>query len=124
VPILGAHLINKGSFDPAICQQIQRTGILVVGPNTWYGAGVYAYYADRIPATHRGKATVIFQVQHVNQRAEIMDICLPGHHTMADGRFFLLRVPGVTIGTAIAVTVLGFVNCPSLSTFPGRPYYV
>ncbi len=122
--LIGAHLINKGTFDPVICQQIQQSNSLIVGTNTWYGAGAYAYNAERVPVTHRNGPMVVFQVRHLNQRAEILDVCVPGHHHIPDSRFFLIRVPGVAIGTAIAVAILGFVNCPGFSPYPGTLYYV
>lgn len=51
MPVIGAHLINKGTFDQTVCANIHESKTLVVGPNSWHGIGVYAYYADRVPCT-------------------------------------------------------------------------
>ena len=117
---MGAHRINHGTFDAQICRQIQQHNTLVVGPGTMYGAGVYAYYSDRIPVRFREDPLVVFQAVPVRARIELATMTLR-RGTAPDIHFFVLRG---TIGAAIPVAVLGFVNCPAFPAYPGQLSYV
>src|SRR4051794_41094979 len=68
MPIVGAHLINKGSFDQQITAQIYNSGSLLVGPNTWQGAGVYAYYVENLPVAYRRSPFVVFEAHATRGR--------------------------------------------------------
>jgi hypothetical protein len=124
--LIGAHLINKGAFDADICRRIHEAGELIPGSNTMYGAGVYAYYADRVPTACRGKPLVIFEPLTRQARVARIDIYIPGMYvpgqfSTPDHCFFVL--PGPT-SVPIKVALLGFVNCPGLQPYPGIVYHV
>ena len=119
--LIGAHRINHGTFDPQICRQIQQSSTLIVGPGTTYGAGVYAYYPDRVPKNFRGDPFVMFQALPTRAMIEMADIHIPGGSYAGDTRFFILRG---AIGAAMRVAVLGFVNCQGFPQYPGDFYYV
>lgn len=118
--LLGAHRINHGTFDVQICRLMQQRNTLIVGTSTMYGAGVYAYYPDRLPGRLREDPFVIFQAVPVRAQIELAAIILR-RGTAPDIHFFVLRG---TIGTALPVAVLGFVNCPGFPAYPGQLSYV
>lgn len=125
--VIGAHRINKGRLDIAVCESIHRMAALIPGPRTLMGAGVYAFYVDHVPRDSRLDPFVIFAPLPHHGRIELIDLLSPGFVTPAgtsvpDRRFFLL--PG-EIGKPIKVALLGFVNCPPmLPIYPGILYYV
>jgi hypothetical protein len=51
--VIGAHRVNKGKMDIAVCESIAQMEALVPSIGTYYGAGAYAYYADHIPCDAR-----------------------------------------------------------------------
>jgi hypothetical protein len=120
---IGVHCINHGTFDPQICLHIYHQSILIVGPGTTHGSGIYAYYPDRVPRSLRGDPFVVFQALPVRQQIEVTDIYVRGTQFSADTRFFLLRA---AIGTPIRIAVLGFINCQhaQLPAYSGRIYYI
>jgi hypothetical protein len=85
-----------------------------------YGAGVYAYYPDRVPLQYQGDPLVIFQALPVRACLDTREVFLKGRADI-DIHFFAIRG---TIGAAIPVALLGFVNCPRFSSYHGRLYYV
>ncbi len=119
--LLGVHRINHGTFDTQICQAIQQNSTLVIGTRTTYGAGVYAYFPDRVPRNSRPDPFVVFQALPAAAMIEMADIYIRGGPYASDVRFFVLRG---TISAAIRVAVLGFMNCPGFPTYPGDVYYV
>jgi hypothetical protein len=125
--VIGAHRINKGRVDMAVCESIHRMAALIPGSRTLMGAGVYAFYVDHVPRDSRLDPFVIFAPLPQRGRMALVDLCSPGFVTpggaaVPDRRFFLL--PG-EVGKPIKVALLGFVNCPpGLPTYPGMLYYV
>jgi hypothetical protein len=116
----GAHLIHSGEFNAEICNAIQQSGSLLVGLSSLFGAGVYAYYPNCVPARYRGAPFVVFQVQPVHMIVEIAEVYIRGAWPAADSYFFILR--GL-IGSYIKVSILGFVDCPEFPIYPGNLYY-
>lgn len=127
IAMLGAHLINKGKFDPSIGESINQMEALIPGNATWFGSGIYAYYVDHVPHKFRGKPFVVFEPIAVRGVLTLIQVVArgiqsPGGMTTPDRRFFLL--PGA-IGNPLKVRLLGFVDCPSpLPKYPGALYYV
>jgi len=121
--LICAHRINHGTYDRHICEQIQRSSALVIGPNTVYGAGVYAYYPDRIPRNFRRDPFVVFQALPMAALSEVADVFIYGGPYASDVRFFVLRGTRTT-GNAIRVAILGFVNCQGFPPYPGDLYYM
>ena len=117
---IGAHLINHGESDTEVCQSICRTESLIVGPNTYDGAGVYAYFPDRIPLRFQGAPLVVFQARPVRAMIEVAEIYIPGMSRVSDSLFFVLRG---SIGTSIRVSILGFANCPGFPSYAGTLYF-
>lgn len=121
--LLGAHRIDKGTFSSQTCAQIVNNGGLLVGTNTAYGAGVYAYYPDKIPRRFRGDPFVVFEVPpQIRTGRVIKDIYVVGVSTVAgETRFFML--PGA-MGNIVQVAILGFINCPNFAPYPGTLTFV
>ena len=124
--VVGAHRINKGKMDVSICEAIAQTGALRPGDGTFYGAGVYAYYADHVPRDFLGDPFAVFEPIPHRGRINMLGIfsrgvSAPQGTSTPDRRFFLL--PG-EVGKPIKVAILGFVNCPGLPKYPGILYYV
>jgi hypothetical protein len=125
--VIGAHRINQGRVDIAICESIYRMEALIPGSRTLMGRGVYAFYADHVPRDSRQDPFVIFAPLPQRGRIELVEISSPGFVTpggtsVPDRRFFLL--PG-EVGKPIKVALLGFVNGPPmLPRYPGVLYYV
>jgi hypothetical protein len=117
---IGVHLINHGDFDVAICRAIQQSQSLRVGPNTMYGAGVYAYYVDRVPIRFPGSPFVVFQPLPARGLIEITEVYLSGMQGKSDSCFFLVRGP---VGSMIHMAILGFVNCPQFPAYAANLYY-
>lgn len=120
---IGVHCINHGTFDPQICLQIYQQSTLIVGHGTAHGAGVYAYYPDRVPRSLQGNPLVVFQALPVRQYMEVTDVYVRGTAFSPDTRFFVLRA---AIGTPIRIAVMGFIHCqhPQLPAYSGRIYYI
>lgn len=123
--LIGAHRINHGGFDANICQQIQQNQGLLVGPTSFYGTGVYAYYADHVPARHRHDPFVVFQVSMRQQMVEVRHILMQGQQqgsfVSPGSRFFVLSGAAATV---VPVLILGFVNCPGLLIYRGLLYFM
>jgi hypothetical protein len=125
--VIGAHRINQGRVDIAVCESIHRMAALVPGARTLMGTGVYAFYVDHVPRDFRSDPFVIFAPLPQRGRIELVDLCsrgfvTPGGTSVPDRRFFLL--PG-EVGKPITVALLGFVNCPPiLPSYAGVVYYV
>jgi hypothetical protein len=125
--VIGAHRINQGRVDIAVCESIHRMEALIPGSRTLMGAGVYAFYVDHVPRDSRFDPFVIFAPLPQRGRTAVVEVSSPGFVTpggtsVPDRRFFLL--PG-EVGRPIKVAVLGFVNCPAiLPKYPGIVYYV
>jgi hypothetical protein len=125
--VIGAHRINQGRVDIAVCESIHRMVALIPGSRTLMGTGVYAFYVDHVPRDSRFDPFVIFAPLPQRGRIEMVELSSPGFITpggtsVPDRRFFLL--PG-EVGKPIKVAVLGFVNGPPmLPKYPGILYYV
>jgi hypothetical protein len=125
--VIGAHRINQGRVDIAVCESIHRMAALIPGSRTLMGTGVYAFYSDHVPRDSRFDPFVIFAPLAQHGRIELVELCSPGFVTpggtsVPDRRFFLL--PG-EVGKPIKVALLGFVNGPPiLPKYPGILYYV
>jgi hypothetical protein len=116
--MIGAHQINQGRVDIAVCESIHRMAALIPGSRTLMGTGVYAFYVDHVPCNSRFDPFVIFAPLPQRGRIEVVELSSPGFVTpggisVPDRRFFLL--PG-EVGKPIKVALLGFVNCPEIPT--------
>ena len=62
--IQGIHLLAHGDRSKAqrIALDIQKHQRLLVGTNTMYGAGAYAWYADRLPQNLQDWPQVLFDI--------------------------------------------------------------
>lgn len=118
--LIGAHRINHGTFDSVICQDIQQQSRLRVGSTTVHGAGVYAYYPDRVPGRFRHAPVVVFQVLPQNGIISLKAIRVKGGPYAVDTLFFVLPA---AVGRYVQVAVLGFVNCHDFPPFPGELSY-
>ena len=118
--LIGAHRINHGTFDPVICQDIRQHSRLRVGSMTVQGAGVYAYYTDRVPGRFRRDPFVVFQVLPQNGTIFLKAIRVKGGPYAVDTLFFVLPA---AVGRHVPIAVLGFVNCHGLPHFPGELFY-
>ena len=123
--VIGAHRINYGEVDIAVCESIYRMEALIPESRTLMGTGVYAFYVDHVPCDSRFDPFVIFAPLPQRGRIEVVEISSPGFSTpggtsVPDRRFFLL--PG-EVGKPIKVVLLGFVNGPPmLPKYPGILY--
>jgi len=123
--LMGAHRINHGGFDAQVCQQIVANRALLVGPNTFYGAGVYAYYVDHVPSAFRGDPFVIFQVAPTQRSMDVRHVVIQGQRSgslSSPGSRFLV-LPGA-VGSLVSVVILGFINCTSFTSYTGIVYYM
>jgi hypothetical protein len=125
--VIGAHRINQGQVDIAVCESTYRMDALIPGSRTLMGTGVYAFYVDHVPRDSRYDPFVIFVPLPQRGRIELVEFFSPGFVTpggtsVPDRRFFLM--PG-EVGKPIKVAILGFVHCPpTLPKYPGILYYV
>ena len=62
--IQGIHILAHGSLTRAreIAKDIKENQRLLVGTNTVYGAGAYAWYPDRLPDYWQNSPLVVFEV--------------------------------------------------------------
>jgi len=126
--VIGAHRINHGGYDRAICQQIFNSRELL-GRGT-FGRGGYAYYADQIPVEYRNDPFVIFQPAQPSpsqSAIEISHVHIPGttiaNQHVKDTCF--LVVQNKSTGGYVPIIILGFVNCePHFPAYPGRLSFV
>lgn len=121
--LIGVHRINKGTYDQFTCNQIYQQQQLLVGSNTMFGAGVYAYYHNAVPSEWRDDPHVVFQPLPNRAELHISHIILPGTNYSPDSRFFVLPAP---CNSYVKIAVLGFVNCPSpaLPKYPGQLIFI
>jgi hypothetical protein len=100
--VQGVHLLAHGDKVEArqIAMDIQQYQRLLVGPNTIYGAGAYAWYPDRIPRNLQDWPQVLFEIDD----KAIIDI----RKRNGTSRGFF-RIPG-DIGSYVSVRVLAFAN--------------
>jgi hypothetical protein len=83
-----------------IAIDIQQNQRLLVGTTSLYGAGVYAWYPQTMPASLAMWPQVIFEIDDNT----IVPVCKRDGTPM---EFF--RIPG-PIGSYVSITVQGFVN--------------
>ena len=100
--VQGIHLLAHGNTAEArrIAVDIQQYHRLLVGVNTVYGAGAYAWYPDHIPGNLQHWPQVLVEIDDT----AIIDIC------RRDGTsrgFF--RIPGL-IGSYVSIHVLAFTH--------------
>jgi hypothetical protein len=91
--VIGAHRINQGRLDAAICESIHRMSALIPGSRTLMGTGVYAFYVDHVPRDSRLDPFVVFVPLAQRGRIELVDLCSSGFVSPAgtsvpDRRFF------------------------------------
>jgi len=100
--IRGIHCLAHGNKSEArrIADDIQQHQRLLVGHNTWHGAGAYAYYADRLPDNLSDWPQVLFEVDNTQIRR-----CTTPRGSGLD--FF--RIPG-SIGDYVPIHVLAFLH--------------
>ena len=100
--VYGIHILAKGDRAEArrIAPDIQQQQRLLVGLNTWYGAGAYAWHPNRLPDNLRNLPYVLFEIND----AVIVDIC---RHDGTPRGFF--RIPG-DIGSYVSISVVEFVS--------------
>jgi hypothetical protein len=100
--VQGIHLLAHGNKTEArrIATDIQQNQRLLVGTNTMYGAGAYAWYAHRIPSKLQNWPQVLFEVAD----NAIIDICT--RNGISRGFF---RIPEA-IGNYVSIHVLAFTN--------------
>ena len=100
--IQGTHVLAPGNIAKArrIALDIQQHQRLLVGSNTVYGAGAYAWYPHRMPRNLHNWPQVLFEIDDTT----IIDI------RRRDGTshgFF--RIPG-PIGSYVSIHVPAFTN--------------
>lgn len=97
--IRGIHILAKGNREEArrIAEDIQRHQRLLVGSNTWYRAGVYAWFEEDLPDRLHSEPQVIFEID------ESLIVRIP-----TSGKSFF-RIPG-PIHTYVSIRVVGFAN--------------
>jgi hypothetical protein len=100
--IQGIHLLAHGDKVEArrIAEDIQRYQRLLVGTNTVYGAGVYAWYANRLSETLQDWPAVLFEIEET----EVVPVV-----TRAGVPRGFFRIPG-RIGDYVRIQVLTFTN--------------
>lgn len=100
--VQGIHLLAKGSRAEArrIAPDIQQHQRLLVGPNTLYGAGVYAWHPVYLPKYLRHWPQVLFEIDDVM----VVDLM---QDDGAPRGFFV--IPGA-IGSYVTVHVVEVVN--------------
>jgi hypothetical protein len=100
--VQGIHILAHGDKSEArrIAEDIQQNQRLLVGSNSTYGAGAYAFYADRLPASLQDWPQILFTVEETM----IVDVCKRDGASLG---FF--RIPG-TIGDYVPIQVLTFNN--------------
>jgi len=100
--IQGIHVMAHGDTTEArrIAEDIQQHQRLLVGHNTWHGAGAYAYYAELLPDDLSDWPQVLFEVDD----AAIIRCTTPRGRALD---FF--RIPG-PIGTYVSIHVLTFLH--------------
>lgn len=100
--VQGIHCLAHGNKTEArrIAEDIQQHQRLLVGTYSVYGAGAYAWYAERLPDTLRDWPQVLFDIDD----KAIVDICQRDGTSLG---FF--RIPG-TIGDYVSIHVLAFTN--------------
>ncbi|WP_089943442.1 hypothetical protein [Candidatus Entotheonella palauensis] len=94
--IQGIHILAHGSVTRAreIAEDIQQYQRLLVGTNTAYGAGVYAWHLDRLLDYWKDAPLVLFEVDDGTI------------YNYSQGFF---RIPG-RIGDYVSIRVLSFRN--------------
>jgi hypothetical protein len=100
--VRGIHLLAHGDKAEAqrIADDIRQHNRLKVGPNSFYGTGVYAWYEDFLPPNMQHAPQVLFEVDE-------KDI-IPVHRQDGTPRGFF-RIPG-SIGDYVSVRVIRFAN--------------
>ena len=100
--IQGIHLLAHGDRVEAqrIALDIQQYQRLLVGTNTTYGGGAYAWYADQLPQNLQAWPQVLFEIDDDA-------ICKIRRRDGTSLGFF--RIPG-TIGSYVCIHVLMFIN--------------
>ena len=100
--VQGIHCLAHGSKTEArhIAVDIQQRQRLLVGTFSMYGAGAYAWYAERLPDRLRDEPRVLFEIDD----NAIVDICKYDGTSLG---FF--RIPGA-IGDYVSIHVLAFNN--------------
>jgi hypothetical protein len=96
------HVLAHGDKAEArrIAGDIQQYQRLLVGTGTWYGAGVYAWDPDHLPAQLRRAPQVVFEVDE----SQIIRVC------RRDGTWLgFVRIPG-QIGDYVRIEVVAFAN--------------
>lgn len=98
----GIHILAHGNKVEArrIAQDIQQYQRLLVGQNTVYGAGAYAWHLDRVPGNLEDWPQVLFEIDD----KAIIEICKRDRTSLG---FF--RIPGA-IGSYVEIHVLTFTN--------------
>jgi hypothetical protein len=76
--VIGAHRINQGRVDIAVCESIHRMAALIPGSGTLMGTGVYAFYVDHAPRDSRFDPFVIFAPLPQRGRIELVELFSPG----------------------------------------------
>ncbi|SRR6266487_3056188 len=100
--VQGIHCLAHGDKTEArrIVIDIQQHQRLLVGTFSVYGAGAYAWYAERLPEKLRDEPQVLFEIDE----NAVVDICKRDGTSMG---FF--RIPGA-IGDYVRIQVLAFNN--------------
>src|SRR5262245_49690999 len=100
--IRGIHCLAHGNKEEArrIAEDIQQNQRLLVGTNSIYGAGAYAFYAEHLPEPLQDWPQVLFTVEDTM----IVDVCKRDGTSLG---FF--RIPGA-IGDYVYIHVLTFNN--------------
>ena len=100
--VRGIHLLAHGDKVEArrIAEDIQRYQRLLVGTHTVYGAGAYAWYADRLPETLHDWPAVLFEIEDTEVVSVVTRAGVPSG-------FF--RIPD-RIGDYVRIPVLTFTN--------------
>ena len=100
--VQGIHIMAHGDKTEArrIAEAIQQYQCLLIGHNTWSGAGAYAWYASCLPDYLRAEPQVLFEIEDT----AIVPTMTP--NGMSVGYF---RIPGA-IGDYVSIHVLMFMN--------------
>ena len=100
--VQGIHILAHGDKTEArrIATDIQKHQRLLVGVNSVYGAGAYAWYRDHLPSHLQNWPQVLFEIDDNNM--------VPIQKRDGTSLGFL-RIPGA-IGSYVSIHVLAFTN--------------
>ena len=100
--VRGVHIIAKGERGEArrIAVDIRQHNRFLIGTNSFFGAGVYAWYEEHLPENLRDAPQVLFEIDDSRIDSVVSRAGVPSG-------FF--RIPG-RIGDYVPIRVIRFAN--------------